>query len=151
MLQIDGSCGSKLFACYGTPYLKEKATFWDTLEKVIQNAQQPWLLFGDLNEVKSGGRSIWRRKLYLNHFLQQVGGIDLGFSRAKFTWQNNQDGNLFIKERLDRVVSCNKWIGIYPKAIVKHLLVDVSDHAPILINFEESELTTHCPFHFFKA
>lgn len=74
----------------------------------------------------------------MNHFLQQVGGIDLGFSGAKFTWQNNQDGNLFIRERLDRVMSCNKWVEIYPKAIVKHLLMDFSDHAPILINYEES-------------
>ena len=80
----------RMIGCYGTPYYREKELFWDALTDSLQMEQVPWLLFGDLNEVTSetekfGGRSIWKRRLFLKNFLQEVNGIDLGFSGRK--WQ----------------------------------------------------------------
>lgn len=65
---------------------------------------------GDLNEVveeceKSGGRAIWRRKLYLKNCIQALGAVDLGFTGKIFTWENRHAGKWYIKEILDRAVA----------------------------------------------
>ena len=67
-----------------------KKSFWEGMESVVNSLVEPWILFGDLNEVvteseKWGGRSIWNRQLFLKKFIQQVGGIDLGYSGSNFT------------------------------------------------------------------
>lgn len=84
-----GSKSCNLLGCYGTPYLREKLEFWERLQEIVQNLEGPWLLFGDLNEVsleleKFRGQNIWARQLHLKNFIQQVGGVDLGFSGAKY-------------------------------------------------------------------
>lgn len=48
---------------YRTPYLCEKLDFWERLQIMVEKEDEPWILFGDLNEViseteKWGGRSI---------------------------------------------------------------------------------------------
>lgn len=64
------------------------------------------MVLGYLNEFvsadeKNGGKRIWKRKLFMKQFIENVGGIDLGFTRKKFTWDNNQEGLACIKERID--------------------------------------------------
>lgn len=56
----------KLIAYHGTLYLSEKALFWHNLENLVANLSMPWLLVGDLNEIKNEsekqrGRQIWGR------------------------------------------------------------------------------------------
>lgn len=41
------------------------------------------MMLGDLNELidkmeKFGGRTIWKRELFLRDFIQNVGAVDLG-------------------------------------------------------------------------
>lgn len=76
-----------------------------------------WVLIRDLNEFisvdeKQGGRSIWRKCLFLKQFIENTGGIDLGFIGKKHTWENNQEGFACIKERLDRVVADDRWMDL---------------------------------------
>lgn len=103
-----------LFTCHGTLYNCEKRVFWEDFEEVITTIRNPWLIIGDLNEVVSqeekwGGRSVWRKQLYLKEFINMVGGVDLGFIGNKYTWENKQEGRMFIKERLDRAVASKEW------------------------------------------
>lgn len=41
------------FSCYGTPYLAKKKVFWENLEAIVESLTGPWLIVGDLNEIKS--------------------------------------------------------------------------------------------------
>lgn len=139
---IKDSVGSRkwdLFACYGTPYYRAKKTFWDSLVEQVSKVDDPWLMIGDLNEVvdaleKFGGRPVWRKSLYLQTFLNDTGGVYLGFRGRKFTWTNGQEGLALIKERLDRAVVNDYWILHFPKATMEHLEMEMSDHCPILLH-----------------
>ncbi|KAF3440104.1 hypothetical protein FNV43_RR18382 [Rhamnella rubrinervis] len=136
---VDRSKECILIGCHGTPYYKEKKSFWDKMGHLVNSMEKPWMLFGDLNEVlmeseKWGGRSIWSRQRFLKDFLLQVQGIDLGFHGSKYTWNNNIDGLGFIRERLDRAVASPDWILNNPSASVHHLSMEESDHLPILIH-----------------
>ena len=100
--KINSDVGNwHMVACYGPTTYREKYFFWEDLADKIINLQEPWLLFGDLNEIteqseKLGGRSIHGKRLFLKLFIQEVGGADLGFANSCFTWQGNH-----IKEHFD--------------------------------------------------
>ncbi|KAF3442021.1 hypothetical protein FNV43_RR15937 [Rhamnella rubrinervis] len=135
---------------------KRMITFWEGLEQTINHFEDPWIIFGDLNEVTSeyekwGGMSIWKKTLYLKEFMQQTGGLDLGFHGCKYTWQNNNEGAAFIRERLDRAVASGEWIQNNPNASVQHLAMEESDHTPLLIRTDIQDLKARRPFRFFKA
>lgn len=54
-----------LLACHGTPYLREKKDFWQSLVDTVKMVDKLWLLVRDLNELldeeeKVGGRSVWK-------------------------------------------------------------------------------------------
>lgn len=62
-----GNMAWSMVACYGTLYLGEKDNFWKEVELKLEDINNPWILFGDLNEVvnaseKLGGREIWKQK-----------------------------------------------------------------------------------------
>lgn len=63
-----------------------------------------------------------------------MGGIDLGFTKGRFTWDNGQSGLALIRERLDRAVADHQWILLYLKAIIKHLAIKNLNHCPIILN-----------------
>lgn len=145
-----------IISCYGTPYQGEKAGFWEYLINQMENIQSPWILMGDLNEVingteKMGGQPIWRNKLYLKNFIDDLGAVDMGYSGRKFTWDNKHYGNTIIKERLDRMVACIWWILHYQRARVDHLLTEESDHALILLTTECDNRARGRPFRFLKV
>lgn len=79
-----------MLSCYGTPYWGENESFWQDLEGVAAEWEEPWLLLGDFNEVlnvggKFGGRLSYSRRFFLNGFVQQVGAFDLGYVGKHFT------------------------------------------------------------------
>lgn len=120
------------------PTLREKQEFLDGMEELISDAKAPWFLTGDLNEIikeaeKFGGRSVGKRKLFLQNFLDKFGGVDLGYNDRKFTWDNNQEGMARIKERLEWGVATKEWLDIFPNASVSHLTMEESDHCLILV------------------
>lgn len=85
-----GNLGWSFLACHGPPYNYEKNHFWSHLAEIVNVWNCLWILFGDLNEVidsseKFGGRPIWRRRLHLKNFMQEVDGCDLEFIGGQFT------------------------------------------------------------------
>lgn len=76
-----------------------------------------------------------------NSTLSHCGLSDLGFSGYKFTFENNQADQHHIRERLDRFRANSNWTSLFPRYVNKHLLIYTSDHAPILLDFEESRPT----------
>jgi hypothetical protein len=60
---------------------------------------------------------------------------DLGYSGEIFTWNNRQDDNNHIKERLDRFLASEDWMQTFPSYMNSHLVRYKSDHCPMLLEF----------------
>ena len=130
-------CTWDLIGFYRTP-VSSKA--WENLNALIQSLHNPWMCFGDFNVVvedseKEGGtRGNTSAPNFLKELLFNLGAVDLGHSRNKFTWWNKRWGKGVIRERLDRAISCTSWRVAFPKASVIHLGSVNSDHSPLFIN-----------------
>ena len=97
-------------------------------------------MIGDLNSVakgseKKGGSSKGTNlSRSFQQFVSEVGAIDLGFSGPKFTWSNKRVGWANVRERLDRGICNADWQSLFPKAGVRHLTTQNSDHNPIVLD-----------------
>jgi hypothetical protein len=69
---------------------------------------------------------------------------DLGFSGTPWMYDNKQNGDHNVKERLDRVVASPQWSVWFPNATIKHIVTSRSDHCPILLSLEIQEAQV-CP------
>ncbi|XP_060674875.1 uncharacterized protein LOC132804484 [Ziziphus jujuba] len=145
-----------LFACYGTSYIGGKKAFGENFGQVVASNKSPWLICGDRNEVvdvseKQGGRGIWKRRLFLKEFMENVGGIDLGFNGERYTWTNGQTDQAAVKERLDRAIANKDWLEANPLAFVEYLNFEESNHCPFVIRSEGAKNKCNRTFGFFKA
>lgn len=75
----------------------------------------------------------------------------MGFSGSRFTWENKQEGQALIRERIDRAVADYRWLEEYPNASVTHLRREASDHCPILLQTALKENKNNRPFRFLQA
>lgn len=104
------------------------------------------------NSEKYGGRALLSRTLFLNEFIQKVGALDLGCTGNRFTWENRQKGKAFIKERLDRFLANRNWLVAFKNATVEHLISEVSNHVPIMLNTARRDFKIgRRPIHFIEA
>ncbi|KAI5324319.1 hypothetical protein L3X38_033392 [Prunus dulcis] len=97
----------------------------------------PWLILGDFNDIacvaeKSGGNFDSGGQNFIN-WIDRNQLIDLGFSRAKFTWCNKRNADAIIWKRLDRGLSNIAWRLLFPEAYLSHLPRVNSDHCPIMV------------------
>lgn len=56
-----------------------------------------------------------------------------------------------IKERFDRGVVNDLWMEQFPEAIVSHLIMEESDHCPIVVLMDKRREKIIRPFRFFEA
>jgi hypothetical protein len=75
--------------------------------------------------------------------LEECNFSDMGHKGAKFTWNNGQSDEGYIKERLDRVVRNNEWRGLFSEVTVHILPSRVSNHKPLLITLLRHEEECH--------
>ncbi|KAB1225193.1 hypothetical protein CJ030_MR1G016593 [Morella rubra] len=93
---------------YGPPVWKEKEGFWLVMRQLAPTDNTPWICIGDFNDLirsneKKGGRpTLGSSSRGLQHFMQSMGLVDLGFLGSRFTWCNKRPGLANIRERLDR-------------------------------------------------
>lgn len=59
--------------------------------------------------------------------------LDLGFSGNKFMWFTKKWGG--VKVRLDRALSNQEWVDLFPQFKVVHLNKSTSDHVLVLLNW----------------
>ena len=131
---------------------KERQQIWRNMEQNLPPDQAPWMVVGDMNEVrsqgeKSGGRAFRPSQCRdLNSFMDAACLVDLGFDGNPFTWTNAREGTALIRERLDRVLANNTWILEFPGTEVSHLPRSYSDHCPLLVNLNISNSFKNYPF-----
>lgn len=98
------------------------------------------MCIGDLNDLtssqdKRGGRSFRALSARgLSSFVDLQGAVDLGFSRNRFTWNNDRPRAAHTKERLDKGVSSLDWRLAFPNATITHCPISKSDHKPIVLH-----------------
>lgn len=125
-----------------------------TLESLVKNGTDSWACMGDFNEVmnqseKSGGREVTEKNNFLaTKFLEEVHGLDIGFSGNSFTLCNRRSGLANIREILDRVMASTEWRTLFGNEGVLHLNAFQLDHAPILLNLFLDHPNFPKPFRF---
>ena len=68
----------------------------------------PWVVMGDFNDVINGSKKLGGNLVILcrttacRDYMNFCNMIDLGYSRAIFTWTNRRDVNALIQQRIDR-------------------------------------------------
>ncbi|XP_074318689.1 uncharacterized protein LOC141655512 [Silene latifolia] len=60
--------------------------------------------------------------------------LDIPFKGPKYTWCNNRDNGARIYERLDKGYGSQDWYDIFSNTAILHLPIQISDHAPIIID-----------------
>lgn len=99
---------------------------------------RPWLCLGDFNEIlaskeKLGG--VARPQACMDRFREALVSCELcniGFQGDKFTWRNHsKELQSYIRERLDRATTNDKWCEEFPDFSVVHDRPRHSDHRPV--------------------
>ncbi|KAA3487458.1 reverse transcriptase [Gossypium australe] len=102
-----------------------------------QDQNYPWLVSGDFNEImysfgKSGGIPRDERRMEaFCEVLEECQLVDRG---------NLSETN--FKEKLDRGVSNEKWIHLFPKSSIRHLSHSISNHCPLILNIDNARIYT---------
>ncbi|XP_048490396.1 uncharacterized protein LOC125492264 [Beta vulgaris subsp. vulgaris] len=133
---------------------RERHELWKNMEQNLPPDQTPWMVVGDLNEIrsqseKSGGRAFRSSQCQaLNSFMDAACLVDLGFDGNPYTWTNAREGAALIRERLDRALANHTWISAFPGTQVSHLPRTHSDHCPLCVNLNFSSSSHQKAFPF---
>lgn len=95
-----GSDGRKMWISwiYGDPDFRRRTLNWSRLKVIGQNRTEPWIAFGDFNDICSHGVKMGERRKdqrKINGFttlLDEIRLGDLGFKGQMHTWSNNRRG-----------------------------------------------------------
>lgn len=147
-----------LTVIYRDPNGGESDDFWNDIGNLALSIRGSWILMGDFNAItsasecsRSGGSH--HKRSHFTNWISSLHLIDMGFSGNPFTWARGNHSNTHIQRRLDRVL-CNIEVQFqWPNAWVPHLQRVFSDHAPILLNFDQHRNSNYMdrPFRFIAA
>ena len=110
---------SKFTSFYGNPKANKRKEAWNLLKFLATLNPTPWICIGYFNEVliqseKWGGRGRLNRQMReFQKALEHCELFDMGYKGPKFTWNNCQESQTFVKERLDRGVVNRDWYELY--------------------------------------
>ncbi|KAI9090781.1 hypothetical protein K1719_028634 [Acacia pycnantha] len=127
-------------AVYANPNEHQRIRLWDLLNEIANNVEEPWMLAGDFNEIKSpmeqkgGGRTSEVRCRRFQNWIQECNLIDLDVGGPFFTWKGPKwEGLDRVYKRLDRCLCNVEWHEQFVNAVIKVLPRLCSDHHPLLV------------------
>ena len=130
----------KFTGFYGHPNTQKRHEAWELLKHLARLDPLPCMCIGDFNEVANGTEKVGgnvRQNGLMQAFqqtLEECELFDLGYCGPKYTWNNGQEGMVFVKERLDRGVANQEWKNLFPDAVVNVKAAITSDHAPLFLH-----------------
>ncbi|KAA3458727.1 reverse transcriptase [Gossypium australe] len=142
---------------YGSPYVSNQSASWNLLRTLGQEQRYPWLVSGDFNEIiysfeKSESQPREEKRMAaFREVLDECQLMDVGFKGVWFTWERGNILETNIKERLDRGVANAKWMHLFPKGNIYHLIHSISDHSPLLISTNNGTSYKRSPRFKFEA
>ncbi|XP_074267163.1 uncharacterized protein LOC141590470 [Silene latifolia] len=142
ILKIN-ECSAKFwyFCCvYGEPKKAKRMNVWLELEERISKLDSHFIMLGDFNQVefqddKYGGTSgtPFGAQAF-SEWMVRNSLMEITYKGPKYTWCNNRKGNARVYERLDKGVASSTWLNYFPSTGIKHLPIQGSDHAPIIMD-----------------
>lgn len=148
----------RLSGIYGEPSRAQRYKTWDLLKNLSRDANLPWCLVGDFNNVtsqedKKGGPPYPNHLIVgFNECLQEAGLHDLELTGHQFTWEKGRETAQWTEIGLDRVQANSKWLSLFNMAKVYNLEGSPSDYSPLLL-CPESHIRGNkkCSFRFENA
>lgn len=115
---------------YGPTIRNLKRELWAELELIRQGQQQPWILCGDFNVIrtqqeKSGPAFDVKISKLFNSFINRHHLVEHKLHNRQYTWSNGRQFAL-----LDRFFTTLDWDQLYPNSLVTDLGKTGSDHNP---------------------
>ncbi|KAK1379690.1 hypothetical protein POM88_026434 [Heracleum sosnowskyi] len=133
----------RLTGIYGEPDRAQRSKTWELLRNLSRDANLPWCLVGDFNNVKSqeekkGGPPYPNHLIEgFNECLQDTDLQDLDIIGHQFTWERGRNTAHWVEIRLDRVLVNSQWLRMFEMSKVYNLEGSPSDHSPLLLVPEE--------------
>ncbi|KAM1745805.1 hypothetical protein ACFX11_012502 [Malus domestica] len=149
----SNKCKWRLFGIYASTNEKKRRSQWMQLSRRLEKDREKCLLIGDFNDIlsneeKEGGNM---RKAFsmrdFRDFVAQNELVDLGYEGYPFTWRNYQEARP-IQLRLDRGLATSWWHDLYPDTTIRHVILEGSDHALLLLSTEKTKAWTGRKFSF---
>lgn len=131
---------------YGNPRVQLRENSWNLLRKLRDVCREPWIVFGDFNEVlysweMNGGMK--RNQLQMRQFRDVILDCelrDMGCKGDQFSFSNKRSGDRETKVRLDRAVANPEWRNLFPDSVVTLGFENTSDHKPLIIQLDRAPL-----------
>lgn len=127
---------------YGFPERTCRRESWALLRRLAGTLSLPRCVIGDFNDLLfPDDKWGWvDRPNYLfkgfREAVQVAGLIDLNLEGYPFTWNAKKGTNRAIEERLDRAMTNQKWLSLFPQARLINLIAPISDHSSIFLQCE---------------
>lgn len=127
---------------------------WTFLVSVCSQISDPLLIGGDLNTIlcpgdRLNGNEVTLSKMADLTYCLQVNNLSEVKSVGDYyTWCNNQDGADKIHSKLDRCVANIPWLTQFYEISVEIMEKNVSDHAPLMLDFLQTSVRRITPFRF---
>ncbi|XP_074351785.1 uncharacterized protein LOC141690929 [Apium graveolens] len=124
---------------YGEPDRRKRWKTWDLLHSLARDTDLPWCVIGDLNNVtyeqdKVGGAHYPQTLIDgFNDAIDDAGLVDMDISSHQCTFERGRDTEGWMEIRLDRVLTNESWLSIFPMAKLYNLEGVGSDHSPIFL------------------
>lgn len=139
---------------YGSPNSHLRKKLWQDLRLENFDSSRPWISMGDFNSI-TNENEVYPKDNFANHrcagineWIFDQGLQDMGFMGPKYTWTRGTKQNSFSGARLDRGLCNLEWKSLFPDALITHLPILQSDHAPLLLDTRINKRQDHC--HSFK-
>lgn len=131
---------------YASPAHDIRKKLWMELDAIKYDIQGPWVSIGDFNAVvrredMSNPESFNARRCSgFRDWIATQGLVDLGYSRAPFTWSRGTREGCFRRAHLDRALANIDWCNKFKNtSIIIYIQRVSSDHASLLLKFEQAE------------
>lgn len=142
---VEGMGVWRLTGFYGEPNRSQRRKTWDLLRNLSRDSNLSWAIIGDFNNVvtrndKKGGDPYPRTLIEgFNEVLEETGLIDMELIGHQFTWERSRGKPGWMEVRLDRVVTTEAWLDLFPMPKLYNLEGSTSDHSPIILVPKKSE------------
>ncbi|PKA46662.1 hypothetical protein AXF42_Ash021651 [Apostasia shenzhenica] len=120
--------------------------FWNhdwTCDILLENKQVVFLKIIHNKERIGGNSPNFYAMNEFNNAMLEAGLNDVGYHGKPYTWSNSS-----LSERIDRVLINNIWVSKFDITAVSHLDRICSDHALLLIEIKQNNLTAKRRFRF---
>ncbi|KAJ0575090.1 putative RNA-directed DNA polymerase [Helianthus annuus] len=151
---VEGGESINVLNVYAPQSVVDKRSLWDKLKSLIGSYQGLWVVLGDFNVVR---RAEERKNSYFNHtsasdfkdFIDETELQEYCMRGSKFTFLAARDGK-FKLSKIDRVLVCHNFFNKWPRASLRALPRELSDHNPLLLTLVEVNFG-YKPFRWFNS